>query len=276
MKTKYFILIVLLSIVFQPAHSADVDTLKTEDDVPVEKFSFFLGAKYGSNYVYYGRSFSENKPFYSTDLNIMHKSGFWTSGSVYHIYNEKPYINFYDLSLGWQDNFNSWLDGGISFSRFVFPRLNFDGSSVGFSYWNFQTGLDWIFLYSSISASFVTGDNIDFFLVVKNSRYFQTKKFSKEKMYFSFDPSLTLVAGTSDFYKVTLVKRGFGRWPGIISVVEDRSFQILDMEMSFPFALNWGKFSFEPAISYYHPVNLTYNDISKQGFYFNFSLYLNI
>lgn len=255
---------------------AETDSVAAIPKESPKDFNFYIGGKYGSNYLYYGRTFSDNKPYYSTDLTLMHKSGFWTSGSVYHLFNETPYINFYDISVGWQENFNSWLDGGITFSRFVFPKANPDNTATGFSFWTFQAGFDWNFLYTSVNGSFLTGDQIDFYLILKNSRYFQTKKFNKGRMFVSFDPGFTFVAGSRDYYKVTQIRRRIGRWPGIILVEQERSFQMLDFEFSFPLALNWNNLSFEPSVTYYYPINLSYNDFSKEGFYLYFSLYISI
>lgn len=270
------ILVLLTSAFFYSAGSTELDSLNNSVNTPEKKLTVYIGGNYGSNYVYYGRTFSKNKPFYSTDLTFMHESGFWTSGSVYHLFNETPYINFYDLSFGWQEDFKPWLDGGIIFTRFIFPKTDIDGSAVGFSFWTFQAGFDWNFLYSSINASVLTGDNIDFYLIVNNSRYFQSKSFARNKMYFSFDPSFTFVAGSSDYYKVTQVRRRIGRWPGAIIVEKERSFQLLDFEFTFPVAFNWSKFALEPALTYYYPINLTYNDFSKEGFYLYFSLLISI
>lgn len=270
------ILVFLLSALFNSASSAELDSLNNPVNTPPKNLRVFIGGNYGSNYLHYGRTFSENKPFYSTDLTFMHKSGFWTSGSVYHLFNESPYINFYDLSVGWQENFKPWFDGGITYTRFIFSKTDTDGSAAGFSFWTLQAGFDWNFLYSSINASVLTGDNIDFYLIINNSRYFQTKSFARNKMYFSFDPSFTFVAGSRDYYKVTLVRRRIGRWPGTIIVEEERSFELLDFEFTFPVALNWNKFAFEPALTYYYPINLTANDFSKEGFYLYFSLLISI
>jgi hypothetical protein len=261
---------------FQSVRSSEIDSLKNTSLAGEKKLTTYIGSNFGSNYLYYGRTFSGNKPYYSTDLTLMHESGFWTSGSVYHLFNETPYINFYDLSVGWQENFKPWLDGGITFTRFIFPKTDIDGSAIGFSFWTFQAGFDWNFLYSSINASVLTGENIDFYLIVKNSRYFQTKTFAKNKMYFSLDPSFTFAAGSSDYYKVTQIRRRIGRWPGAIIVEKERSFQLLDFEFTFPVAFNWNKFTLEPAVTYYYPVNLTFNDFSQEGFYFYVSLLISI
>jgi hypothetical protein len=255
---------------------AETDSLITNPKDLQKNFSLYIGGNYGSNYLHYGRTFSDNKPYYSADLTLMHKSGFWTSGSLFHLINETPFINFYDISVGWQENFNSWLDGGITFSRFVFPGANTDNSAAGFSFWTFQAGFDWNFLYTSLYGSFLTGDQIDFYLIIKNSRYFQSKKFNKGRMYASFDPGFTFVAGSRDYYKITQIRRRIGRWPGIILVEQERSFQMLDVEFSFPLALNWNNLSFEPSVTYYYPINLSYNDFSKEGFYLYFSFYLSI
>jgi hypothetical protein len=269
-------LVFLFSGFFNSAHSSETDSIKKTDLTQKKKLTAYIGGNYGSNYLYYGRTFSGNKPYYSTDLTLMHKSGFWTAGSVYHLFHETPYINFYDLSIGWQDTFKPWLDGGITFTRFIFPKTETDGSAVGFSFWTFQAGFDWNFLYSSINASILSGDNIDLYIILKNSRYFQTKTFARNKMYFSFDPSFTFVAGSSDYYKVTQIKRRIGRWPGAIIVEKERQFQLLDFEFTFPVALNWSKVTLEPAVTYYHPVNLTFNDFSQEGFYLYFSLLISI
>jgi hypothetical protein len=255
---------------------AETDSLTAIPKESPKDFSFYIGGNYGSNYLYYGRTFSDNKPYYSTDLTLMHKSGFWASGSVFHLFNETPYINFYDISVGWQKNFNSWLDGGITFSRFVFPGANADNSAAGFSFWTFQAGFDWNFLYTSVNGSFLTGDQIEFYLILKNSRYFQTKKFNKGRMYVSIDPGFTFVAGSRDYYKITQTRRSIGRWPGMVVVEEERSFEMLDFEFSIPLAMNWNNLSFEPSIIYYYPINLSYNDFSKEGFYLYFSLYISI
>lgn len=236
----------------------------------------YIGGNYGTNYLYYGRTFSENKPFYSTDFTLTHNSGFWAAASVYHLFNESPYINFYDLTFGWQDTLSSWFDAGVFYTRFVFPGVNTDGSAVGFNFWNFQVGFDWRVLYTSFNGSVLTGDQIDFYLIIKNSHYFQTRKIGKSDLFLSFDPSFTFVAGSQDYYKVTVIRRRMGRWPGGILIEDKRSFQLLDFEFRLPVAINIHKFTLEPSVTYYQPINLSYNDLSKQGFYFYLSFYISL
>lgn len=270
------IIVLLLLLRIYILHSAQSDSINILKEGTGNNFNVFLGINYGSNYLYYGRTITENKPYYSADIMLLHKSGFWAAAAAYHLFNEVPYVNFYDLSLGWQNNFNTWLDGGITFTRFNFPKAGTDGTNLGFTFWTVQAGFDWQFLYTSINSSVLTGDEVNFYLIMKNSRYFQTKKFANNKMYFSFDPSFTFVAGTQEYYKVTVLRRPIGRWPGRIIVEESRNFELLDFQLTFPATFNWGNISIEPAITYYRPISISYNDFAKEGFYFYFSLFFNI
>ncbi len=260
----------------QWGYSSGPDSVADNKNFQDQAVSAFIRCNFGTNYFYYGRTFSGNKPFYSTDLTLMHKSGLLGAVSLYHLYNEKPYINYYDLTVGWQDELTEWFDMGFFYTRFVFPQINTDGSAVGFNFWTFQAGFDWKVLYTSLNGSVLSGDQADFYLTIKNSHYIQTKKISKTDLYFSFDPSFTFVAGSRDYYKVTIIRRRPGRWPGGIVIEEERSFQILDFEFNLPVALNWRKLTLEPSVMYYYPINLSYNDLSKEGFHFYLSFYISL
>ncbi|MCK7541752.1 MAG: hypothetical protein MZV63_68120 [Marinilabiliales bacterium] len=57
-----------------------------------------------------------------------------------------------------------------------------------FTYADATLGFDWRILYSKISVGGLFSDGSQFYLQARNSRYFETPSFAKEKAFFSFDP----------------------------------------------------------------------------------------
>lgn len=250
-----------------------------------EKFSpamtLYIGSNFGSNYFFLGQSHSGNRPYFSSDMTVMLKNGMWFSGAIYHLTEYKPFIGTFDLSIGWQKDFNKWLDGGISISRLVYPSAIDDSPTIHYTYYHLQAGADWRILYTSISAGILVVEESEFYFQVKHSRYFQTGKFLNGTAYFSFDPGISFLAGTISERELStgaagIGGRGRGQPTTTTTYSEEKTFKWLDMELSLPVGLSWKNITVEPCLTYYYPFNLPDEIVSNKGPYVYLSLYLKI
>jgi hypothetical protein len=174
------------------------DTLKL--DSVVSRHALYTGIGYGSNMIYMGSTISHNQPFGYTALSYGFNNEFFATISAIHLSDVKPFAVFYTGSLNYNHVFNSWFDISTGVYRYQVTKSLADTILANFTYGDLTVGIDWRLIYSKISVGALFSNDNQAFLKIKNSRYFQTAEFSKNKSYFSFDPYVNLLAGPR--YKV--------------------------------------------------------------------------
>ena len=276
---------------------APADSLAVVDSLAPETIEHLLviGATLGNNSSYLGRYQSARLPYYATDVTYKHKSGWWMAATAYQVLNSVSFIDEVDLMGGWNMDLTKKLDASFYYSRFFFsPESDLIKASVSNSF-NASAGLDWGFVYTRLSGSLLLGEATDFFLVLENSRYFEIEKFLHKKDYLSFEPKISLIAGTQTFVETHLVKRnspvsapinspvGGGRpgggpgGPSAPGSTDSQSsttaFSIMTYELNLPLSYTFHKTSLEFSGRYTIPVNLLDGDTSTPQLFLTASIY---
>ena len=279
--------------------AAPADSLAMVDSLASESIEHLLmvGATIGNNSSYLGRYQSARLPYYATDITYRHKSGWWASATAYQVLNSTSFIDEVDLMAGWNVDLSKKVDASFYYSRFFFsPESDLLKASVANSI-NASAGLDWGYVYTRLNGSLLFGESTDFFLVLDNSRYFEIEKVLHKKDYLSFEPRISLIAGTQTFVEKHLGRShspisspvnsplgggrpGGGGGPSAPGGTESQSsttaFNIITYELSLPVSYTYHKTSLELAGRYTLPVNQLEGDSSTPQLFLTASIYLAI
>jgi len=184
---------VVLMLIISVNANAQTDTLKL--DYKISRHSFFTGIGYGSNMIYMGSTISHNQPFGYSALSYGFNNEFYVAVSAIHLSDVNPFLAFYTGSLNYNHAFNSWFDISAGAYRYQVPASLADTLFRNFTYGDISLGFDWRLIYSKLSVGTLLSDENQTYFQIRNSRYFQTKEFSRNKFYLSFDPYINLLAG---------------------------------------------------------------------------------
>jgi hypothetical protein len=267
-----FVLIYAASIHLWAVQSAD----STANDAPnqTDWRSLYIGAGYGSDLLYSGYSLSGNKPYYSMDLLYSFNKEWTASAAIYNLDGAGPAIAFYDVAVGYRRYFNSWLDAGASLSAyFTNPSIQ-DTYFGNFGYLTLTGGFDWRILYSRLVYSALLDDSGSHYLQFKNSHYFSTRDFWKDKAYMDFNPTLNFVFG--DRYKWITPSNEQPSQEADPEQILESSFGLMDMELSVPIAFNTTYFSIEAEPLYYIPIHKDPDFPADNGLFFFVNMYFRI
>ncbi|MCU0471757.1 MAG: hypothetical protein MUC93_00135 [Bacteroidales bacterium] len=259
---------------------SDVTALQ-ENESP---HSLFTGIGYSNNMIYMGSNISQDKPVYSGFITYGYKNELFASVSINHLTAFDPFLVFSTISLSYSHDFNSWLDISFSASSYQVNSKLTDTLFNNFFYGSLAAGFDWEILYTNISVSGIFSEASNAYFQLKNSKYFTTPKIMNGKVYFSFDPYVTLLFGTltktitadgtsigvSPPFKTGKPSGGGGGGsnPGTTSTF----FSLMEVDLGVPVALNTGKLTVEAEPGYILP---TYSDTGIQSPK-GFTLFLNI
>ena len=201
-RTIAAILLASLIFIFLPSVSFPqelpyADTLPAKDITiqKARKHSLYGGLGYGSNMIYLGSTMSENQPFEYGALSYGFNNELFITISSVHLSDIVPFIAFSNCSLSWNHSFNSWFDLSAGLYRYQFSRAFADSLFGSFTYADATLGIDWRLLYSKISAGRLMSSGQQYYLQVRNSRYFETPEFFRKKISISFDPYINLLLG---------------------------------------------------------------------------------
>ncbi|WP_303310905.1 hypothetical protein [Hymenobacter sp. BT730] len=242
--------------------------------------SFTVGVGAYTNSTFFGRSQTEKFPYWTTELTYKAPSGAWVSALNYDLFSTTTLRDETDLSVGWDKDFTQRLDGSLSYSHFFFsPNSPLLKSAVSNSLDGY-VGLDWGFLYTRLNADYVFGEAQDFFLVLDNSRYFEIDNVLMTKGILSFEPRVSVMAGTQSFVTTSieqqLNRKGKGRPGGTGTTSNSTStrFSLLNYELRVPVTYSLGKVSVEAAWRYLRPVHTLADDTSRPLSIFSGGVYV--
>ncbi len=181
--------------------SSQVDTTSavttTNTDVAADSpHSFYTAAGYGSNMIYLGSTLSQNQSYGYGSLIYGFKDALFASVSAVGLSGQDQFPAFCIASLSYSHTFNSWFDISAGIYRYQFSKTLIDSLFSNFFYGDITLGFDWKILYSKISAGSLFSYGNQGYFQLRNSRYFQTPSFSKNKYFFSFDPYVNLLFGS--------------------------------------------------------------------------------
>jgi hypothetical protein len=262
---------------------AQSDTASTTKEE--QKHALYAGINYGSNLIYLGSTISGNLPYYSASLTYSLKNKLFISAAASHVSETSPYIAFCTLSASYNQTVNSWFDYSASAAYFKTAESLQESLFQNFGLFNFTAGFDWRLLYTKLSLSGVLSETNSGYIQIRNSRYFQTGHFFREKAFLSFDPSFSFLFGQLVDIETTTATSKFGNAPpfGQLRKKPDNtttkysySFGMIDTEFSLPVTLNFAKFSIEAEALYILPVHSIQEYTSPDHFSFNVTAFVKI
>ena len=236
------------------------------DTAAAPKRSFAVGLSYGSNSTYFGRSQAVAFPYAATTLTYTAKNGLYGSVELYNLLNTPTALDETDLTVGWDHDLSETLDASLSYSRFFFPTNSELVKSNVNNAFDASLGQDWGAFYSRLSATYLFGKNTskgDGFLILENSRSFETKRGFGSKDYFAVEPVVSLAAGTQSFAEAAVTRRK-GNVPGA-AVRNVRRFGLVDYEFGLPVSYYVGKLELSAGWRYVVPVNLPADDVESRA-----------
>ncbi|TGE29415.1 hypothetical protein [Hymenobacter metallicola] len=252
--------------------------------------SFRAELTYGTNSSFFGRTQLTRYPYAAGELTYTSRFGVWGSVVGYNLFDTSSFVDETDLSVGWDGDLSKTVDASLSYSRFLFAENSpLVKSSVNNSLDGYL-GWDWGYVYSRLNASYLFGESNDFFLVLDNSRYFEIDKVFTPEGYVSFEPRLSVMAGTQHFVETSIEQQilrgnngnGKGKGKGgtttttTVTETPVTRFRVLNYELRVPVTYSLGMVSVQAAWRYSIPVNLLPEDVSQARSYFTTSISLNL
>lgn len=269
------------------AQSVD-DTLSSPDSTAAEEknsvHSLYAGAGYGSNMIYLGTTLSQDHGFgySSVSYGLMDKLYFTATG--YTISGFSPFLAYYNLSVSFNHTFNSWFDISTSLLHYNVAESLRDTLFSNFTYADATLGFDWRILYTKISAGGLFANGSQLYLQARNSRYFETPSFAREKAFFSFDPYVNMLFGTLVTYETgegtsTTLSPGYRPWRNGgqgSSTTYSESFGLMEIDFGLPIAFSYDFFTIEIEPGYVLPLYSDAESTGMNGFLFMASLFFRI
>ena len=163
------------------------------------KNTLVLGLAASNNSYFFGRSTETKYPYLTTDVTYKFRSGIWFSAALFNIFNTASVVDETDLSAGYNFSFTDRLSGSLSYARYIYgpdnPLIKSAVSNIATS----NLGLDWSYLYTSLTTSYIFGGSNDIFISLNNSRYFEKKGLLAAADYLGIEPAANLLWGTQTF-----------------------------------------------------------------------------
>jgi len=283
-------IVVVLMILF-PLNALSQQEVKTQiqgnDSVRASSresiHSLFTGIGYGSNMIYMGSTISQDQPYGYASLSYGFNDELFASVSAIHLSDSNPYLSFYIGSLYYSHTFNSWFDISSGIYRYQVESSLTDSLFNSFTYGDISLGFDWKLVYSTISLGGLFSDENQAYFQIKNSRFFKTNEFIKDKIYVSFDPYVNLLFGT-----LLKIETGTGstfnisppyrKWTSISQsgTNTSRTFGILEVDFGLPVAFNSDIITVEAEPAYVFPVYDDPDFPGLKGFVFLLSAFFKI
>jgi hypothetical protein len=247
--------------------------------------SLFTGLGYGSNMVYLGSTISQDQPFGYSALTYGYRDALYATVSAVHLAERSPFLAFCSGSLSFNHTFNSWFDISASFSGYKAAPSLADTLFNKFLYGDLTLGFDWRLIYTKITGGILYSDEINGYFQIRNSRYFETPEFTKNKVTLSFDPNFSILFGpltkveTSDGRIITISPpyRKGGKWGNSTPVsIISTSFGLIELDFGLPVSFNASRFAIEAEPAYILPVYDDPEYPGLKGFVFLLSGYFRI
>ena len=274
---RYFFLLLFLIIcnaasaviAKMPAFIGNGHFAVADTDTVFRKRSISVGANYGSDVQFFGRTGPVKYPFLSTDAIYNTRSGFFVYESAVEVLGYTPLIDELDLGTGYLFNYSKKFSGTISYTRFLFNK---DAAvvikSASSNDINYKNTFDWKFAKSSVTTDYLFGYASDFFVTVNTSKYIETSwGIFDDKDYLSFNPTISAIFGTQNF-----VERYNLQHPDELALADidfpvrggpprepyynNGRFNALNYSFKLPIAYNRPHYTLEAAWKYSIPVNV--------------------
>lgn len=265
-----------------PLHHASADT-----DTVFRKRSISIGANYGSDVQFFGRTGPVSYPFVSTDVVYNTKSGWFLYGSAVKVLGYNAPVDEADLGAGYFYKYSKKFSGSMSYSRFIFNENSAKViKSASSNDINWKNSFDWKIAKSSIVFDYLFGDANDYFVTLNTSRYIETSFGIFDDMdYLSFNPGASVILGTQNFvgkysdqhpdqldlvnYYIQVSTSG----PAPLPRYNNGRFTALNYSFKLPIAYNRPHYTLEASWKYSIPVNVEGMLKNRHEVFFNLTFY---
>ena len=263
----------------------DTTSLKGKEINSGSRHSFYGSANYGSNMIYLGSTISDNHPYCSSSLIYGFDNKLYVSATASHINKLSPFVALYNFSGSYNQAINSWFDYSANISFYSTPKSLKETLFNDFALINITTGFDWKLIYTKLSLSEVVSKSNSTYLQVRNSHYFQTGQFFKQKTFLSFDPNISLLFGRLVKIDSTAGISKVGNAPPFRHLKKNQNntsasysyfFGMMDTEFSMPVTLNFNNLSIEAEALYILPTYSNPEYPAPEGFSMNITFYIKI
>lgn len=240
----------------------DQDSVQT---VSIESIGYdfvIVNPRFQNAFTFMGRDFGLDIPVLSTDLMYYFRSGVYVNLSALKFIEENlPWQ--YALSLGYATDLSEKTDINISVSQFLVAGESAIAGIQNLAFVQGSFGWEWGPLYSSFQAQGLFSEfGIDLFLSSHHSRYFEIDQRLFKSITVSFEPKLSIMAGTSNFY----LMGNFEIFPEEREALNQ--FEFLSTEFMLPLTFTKGMFELEFQSRYVRPFNVPLFDPSRPRFLF--------
>jgi len=265
-----------------PLHHLTADT-----DTVFRKRSISVGANYGSDVQFFGRTGPVSYPFVSTDVVYNTKSGWFLYGSAVKVLGYNAPVDEVDLGAGYFYKYSKKFSGSISYSRFIFNENSAKViKSASSNDINWKNSFDWQIAKSSVVFDYLFGDANDYFVTLNTSKYIETSfGIFDDKDYLSFNPGVSVILGTQNFvgkysdqhpdqldlddYYIQVSTSG----PAPLPRYNNGRFTALNYSFKLPIAYNRPHYTLEASWKYSIPVNVEGVLKNRREVFFNLTFY---
>jgi hypothetical protein len=257
-----------------------------DTDTVIRKQSISVGANYGSDFQFFGRTGPVTYPYLSIYGIYNFKSGFFVYASPVQVIGYYPLVDEIDLGGGYLFKSSKQFSGSISYTRFLFNK---DAAQViksaSSNDANFKNTFDWKFAKSSVEFDYLFGDANDYFVTINTSKYIETDwGIFDDKDYLSFNPTISAIFGTQNFvgrYSSEHLDRldlDNGQIPGLdappaFPSYNNGRFNAINYSVKIPIAYNRPHYTFEASWKYSIPVNVEGQLKNRHEVFFNMTVY---
>ncbi|WP_210463960.1 hypothetical protein [Rufibacter roseolus] len=256
-----------------------------------------VGLETANNASFFGRNTAQQYPYVAASLTYTHTSGLFISAMSYQLFNTEDFIDETDVSAGYSFKIGNRFDGLVSYSRFFFGPNTPLVKSVTSNAATASGTLDWKYLLTGVTASYIFGGSSDLFTVLDNSRYIPLQNLWKGKNPVGIDPKFSIIAGTQEFAQTHTVEtqnkkkglgtvldplnpigNGNGKGNGnggtttTTTTTTSKRFKVLNYSITVPLVFSLYNVDIEPAYRFALPVNRLEGDESKAQSYASLNL----
>lgn len=255
--SKKILLYALFILGLKPALAQETTS---PDSIKKAKYDYLiLSTKAQNAFTFLGRDFGQNIPLLSNDLMYFFNSGIYLNASAVKFFQEGVPFQ-YSLTAGFIKDLGKNLELNMSYSRFMVSGNSEVTGIQNLSFLQGGLGLDWGLLNSTVQGQLLFNEKTDYFISSTHSRYFEVDQYLWNTIKFSFEPKLTVLAGTSDYYRMG----AYGLEQEELTALG--KFQLQSIEFGIPLVFSIGFLDIEWQSRFVQPLNVPAFDNSSSRF----------
>lgn len=242
-----------------------VFNLQAQKKVPSDSTKFYIQTDYLSNYIYNGRADSIKYPYQTTTASLHLSNGLFSNFSASYLLTPgMKGFDYFELDLGYEYKLGKKIYGELYASKYFYAGganlINGNiQSDIGASF-NYDFNF---FQYNNIFDIYFTNKaDIQFTPGIEKTIYFS----KKDNSFWSINPYVFLNFSTVNYYESNVSRRlnspkrqagtfAIGPQFNSITIVQDKSFKLLNSDLSIPLTYENNKFSATITPTYSIPFN---------------------